>query len=152
MVPILPILSPALSYAVAPVSRSSESLPIISDSLGRRIVLLVTLRVALARRDRRTGAAHRVHLRKCHPSGAVISGAPGPEVARNGCASMCWRPRAGHRPGHRQRPPIRPPTRIQERALCYCRRMPRPRVHDLDQLLDAAERLAAESGAAAVTV
>ncbi|MDV6299467.1 helix-turn-helix domain-containing protein [Dietzia maris] len=30
--------------------------------------------------------------------------------------------------------------------------MPRPRVHDLDQLLDAAERLAAESGAAAVTV
>lgn len=30
--------------------------------------------------------------------------------------------------------------------------MPRPRVHDLDQLLDAAERLAVESGAAAVTV
>ncbi|MVZ90331.1 TetR family transcriptional regulator [Microbacter sp. ANSKLAB05] len=30
--------------------------------------------------------------------------------------------------------------------------MPRPRVHDLDQLLDAAERLAAQSGAAAVTV
>ena len=30
--------------------------------------------------------------------------------------------------------------------------MPRPRVHDLDALLDAAERLAVESGAAAVTV
>ncbi|OZF25742.1 TetR family transcriptional regulator [Rhodococcus sp. 14-2496-1d] len=30
--------------------------------------------------------------------------------------------------------------------------MPRPRIHDLDNLLDAAEKLAVESGAAAVTV
>jgi AcrR family transcriptional regulator len=30
--------------------------------------------------------------------------------------------------------------------------MPRPRVHDLEQLMDAAEKLAVESGAAAVTV
>ncbi|TSE01582.1 TetR/AcrR family transcriptional regulator [Skermania sp. ID1734] len=30
--------------------------------------------------------------------------------------------------------------------------MPRPRIHDLEQLMDAAERLAVESGASAVTV
>lgn len=36
--------------------------------------------------------------------------------------------------------------------LCYCLRMPRPRVHDPDVVLDAAEALAARSGPAAVTV
>lgn len=36
--------------------------------------------------------------------------------------------------------------------ICYCCGMARPRVHDLDKLLDAAEKLAADSGAAAVTI
>ncbi len=36
--------------------------------------------------------------------------------------------------------------------LCYSRVMPRPRVHDLDRLLDTAERLVVEVGAGGVTV
>jgi AcrR family transcriptional regulator len=41
---------------------------------------------------------------------------------------------------------------VLEHAFCYGRGMPRPRVHDLDALLDVAERLVAESGAKNVTV
>jgi AcrR family transcriptional regulator len=41
---------------------------------------------------------------------------------------------------------------VLEQTFCYCRGMPRPRVHDLDALLDVAERLVAESGAGNVTV
>lgn len=40
---------------------------------------------------------------------------------------------------------------ITERALCYCGLVPRPRVYDLDSVLDAAESLAAQSGPAGVT-
>lgn len=36
--------------------------------------------------------------------------------------------------------------------LCYYVRMPRPRVYDQDQILDAVERLAVQSGPAAVTI
>lgn len=39
-----------------------------------------------------------------------------------------------------------------EHLLCYVRIMPRPRTHDLDQLMDVAEQIAVESGPAAVTV
>lgn len=39
-----------------------------------------------------------------------------------------------------------------EQMLCYCPVMPRPRVHDLDRLLDMAEQLVADVGAAGVTV
>ena len=41
---------------------------------------------------------------------------------------------------------------ITEQLLCYGVRMARTRTYDLDGLLDAAERIAAESGAAAVTL
>lgn len=41
---------------------------------------------------------------------------------------------------------------ILEHVLCYIRGMPRPRVHDLGQVLDVAERLAVSSGPAAVTI
>jgi len=41
---------------------------------------------------------------------------------------------------------------VLEHMFCYGRGMPRPRVHDLDALLDVAERLVAESGAKNVTV
>jgi AcrR family transcriptional regulator len=37
-------------------------------------------------------------------------------------------------------------------VLCYSGGVPRPRIHDPDRVLDAAERLAAESGPAAVTI
>ncbi len=43
-------------------------------------------------------------------------------------------------------------ARITEHLLCYSGRMPRPRIHDLDAVLDAAEHLAARSGPAAVTI
>lgn len=36
--------------------------------------------------------------------------------------------------------------------LCYYVRMPRPRVHDQDQILDAVERLAVRAGPASVTI
>lgn len=39
-----------------------------------------------------------------------------------------------------------------EQVLCYCSGMPRPRVHDLDLLLDAAERLVADVGPERFTV
>jgi AcrR family transcriptional regulator len=41
---------------------------------------------------------------------------------------------------------------VLEHVFCYRLGMPRPRVHDLDALLDVAERLVAESGAKNVTV
>jgi AcrR family transcriptional regulator len=41
---------------------------------------------------------------------------------------------------------------VLEHMFCYRRGVPRPRVHDLDALLDVAERLVAESGAKNVTV
>jgi AcrR family transcriptional regulator len=41
---------------------------------------------------------------------------------------------------------------VLEHMFCYGRGMPRPRVHDLDELLAVAERLVAESGAKNVTV
>jgi AcrR family transcriptional regulator len=41
---------------------------------------------------------------------------------------------------------------VLEQSLCYDEIMPRPRVHDLDRLLDVAERLVAESGPGSVTV
>ena len=41
---------------------------------------------------------------------------------------------------------------VSEHALCYGDFMPRPRVHDHDHLLDVAEKLAVDSGPAAVTV
>jgi AcrR family transcriptional regulator len=41
---------------------------------------------------------------------------------------------------------------LKEQMLCYYVRMPRPRVYDQDQILDALERLAVESGPAAVTI
>lgn len=41
---------------------------------------------------------------------------------------------------------------VLEHAFCYGRGMPRPRVHDLDALLDVAERLVASSGYQNVTV
>jgi AcrR family transcriptional regulator len=41
---------------------------------------------------------------------------------------------------------------VLEHAFCYCRGVPRPRVHDLGELLDVAERLVAEAGAGHVTV
>ncbi len=40
---------------------------------------------------------------------------------------------------------------ITEHLLCYCVGMPRPRTHDPDTVLDAAESLAVRSGPAAVT-
>jgi AcrR family transcriptional regulator len=39
-----------------------------------------------------------------------------------------------------------------ERPLCYPVVVPRPRVHDLDQLLDTAEQLVASEGASGITV
>lgn len=42
--------------------------------------------------------------------------------------------------------------RITEHSLCYSGRMPRPRVHDRDVVLDAVEDLVARSGPAAVTI
>jgi len=39
-----------------------------------------------------------------------------------------------------------------EHVLCYGRVMPRPRVHDLDRVLDTAEHLVAEVGAGGLTV
>lgn len=44
------------------------------------------------------------------------------------------------------------PHAITERLLCYYAGMPRPRVHDQDQILDAVERLAVRSGPASVTI
>lgn len=41
---------------------------------------------------------------------------------------------------------------ITERMLCYGRGVPRPRVYDLDTVLDAVEALAAAHGPAAVTI
>ncbi len=41
---------------------------------------------------------------------------------------------------------------VIERTLCYYAGMPRPRVHDQDQILDAVERLAVRSGPASVTM
>ena len=41
---------------------------------------------------------------------------------------------------------------ITEQTLCYDAGMPRPRVHDQDQILDAVERLAVRSGPASVTI
>ncbi len=41
---------------------------------------------------------------------------------------------------------------ITERSLCYSRGVPRPRVYDLDAVLDAVESLVAAGGPAAVTV
>lgn len=43
-------------------------------------------------------------------------------------------------------------TSVLEHALCYGSSMARPRTHNLDALLDAAQTLAADAGAAAVTV
>jgi AcrR family transcriptional regulator len=39
-----------------------------------------------------------------------------------------------------------------EQLLCYCGGVPRPRVHDLDAVMDAAELLAVNSGPNAVTI
>jgi AcrR family transcriptional regulator len=41
---------------------------------------------------------------------------------------------------------------ITERLLCYAAGVARPRVYDQDQILDAVEQLAVESGPAAVTI
>lgn len=41
---------------------------------------------------------------------------------------------------------------ITEQPLCYGGCVPRPRVHDLDAVMDAAERLAVTSGPSAVTI
>src|ERR1700756_3643534 len=41
---------------------------------------------------------------------------------------------------------------ITEQSLCYAARVARPRVYDQDQILDAVEQLAVESGSAAVTI
>ncbi len=43
-------------------------------------------------------------------------------------------------------------TPVTEHPLCYSGGMPRPRIHDPDAVLDAAEHLAARSGPAAVTI
>ncbi len=45
-----------------------------------------------------------------------------------------------------------PAPNITEHLLCYAAVMPRPRTHDLEHLLDTAERMAVDSGPAAVTV
>jgi AcrR family transcriptional regulator len=39
-----------------------------------------------------------------------------------------------------------------EQSLCYIATVPRPRVHDLDRVLDVAEELAVSTGPAAVTI
>ncbi len=44
------------------------------------------------------------------------------------------------------------PELITEQLLCYDVFMPRPRLHDLDQLMDVAEQMVVDSGYAAVTV
>src|ERR1700730_17890534 len=41
---------------------------------------------------------------------------------------------------------------VTERVLCYDVDVPRPRIYDQDQILDAVERLAVQSGPAAVTI
>lgn len=41
---------------------------------------------------------------------------------------------------------------VIEHVLCYCGGVPRPRIHDLDRLLDVAERLVADGGPERFTV
>lgn len=47
---------------------------------------------------------------------------------------------------------MEPAISITERLLCYRPGVPRPRIHSVDDLLDATERIAVDAGPAAVTV